>query len=255
MEAKHSGTRVLLYVLLPVLCLSLPACIVGDRTSGRPIYPDNWPALEVKDKCPDISGRYRAISDEAAPLVYERGDNPSAALWLLVAIPLPFGRPDVPALGRRVLPWHLAGVFGSDKEDWDALTAYETAVGAALLRTGLDDEAGWVEVRESTDGGITVQAGLHDQAMVSFALRKERQGLWDYKSHVYTCSNQGLAVAGIYPAPPVENPLGHEPSTNAEFTFYRASDGSLVGIESDSGGVAGGTTLFQKWWRWRRINQ
>ena len=241
-----------LAVLIPVVGLS--GC-AGTWVSSRPIYPDSWPALIAPDSertCPDLSGTYRAVSDEAAPLVYPPGGHPRE-MFMFVS----FGKPKpVPPLGRRLLPWHLAGVFQQRNEDrdvWSGLTRYAAALEADAADSDRKDEAGWAQVRELPDSTVEVRAGLHDQTLLDLVLRKEAQGLWTYKSHIYECEHGGLAVIGGFPPPPVENPTGTSIDVGAKFTFFRAADGSLVALEEAYTGVALGNMVFNKWWMWRRI--
>lgn len=222
----------------------------GTWVSGRPIYPDSWPSLEIGRECPNLSGRYRAISDEAAPLIYKPGDHPREMFFFVT-----YGKPlSAPSLGRRVLPWTLAGVFhGKDQEDWNALTTYADRLEAENLHSGPNDEAGWVEIQEGKERTIEVRAGLDDRTLLKFTLRREDQGLWSYKSHVYECEDNGIAVVGNFPPPPAENPTDQNIAIGAKFTFFQAKDGSLVALEEAYSGVNQGNMAFNKWWRWRRI--
>ena len=157
-----------------------------------------------------------------------------------------FGKPEpVPPLGRRILPWHLAGTFqAKDSRLWNALTHYAAVLG---------DDAGWVRVHELPEGPIEVRAGLRDQTLLDFLIGKEAQGLWAYKSLVYECEDGGLVIAGGFPPPPVENPTGSTHGVGAKCTFFRGADGSLVMLEEQYSGVPQGNMLFSKWWRWRSL--
>ena len=191
------------------------------------------------------------MSDEPAPLLYPPGGHPRE-MFMFVS----YGKPEpVPPLGRRILPWHLAGAFQNrDHDTWKALTHYAANIKADAADSDPTTEAGWVRVQELPDNLIEVRAGLHDQTLLSLVLRKEAQGLWKYRSHVYECKDGGLVVVNNFPPPAVENPAGR-PSTviGAVFTFYRTADGSLVALEEAYTGVSGGNMVFNKWWRWRRI--
>lgn len=238
----------LICLALLILATGASGC-AGTRVSGRPIYPDRWPVLDTGRGCPDLSGKYRALSDEAAPLVYPPGDHPRQSVFLIA-----YGNPEpVPPLGRRILPWHLAGAFSSDQAMWSSLSRYAAAVEADATDPALDGEAGWVEVAALTDGAIEVRAGLHDRTLLNLALSKEAQGLWTIKSHVYDCSEGGLVIVGSFPPPPEENPTGQTNPIGAKFTFFRATDGSIVALEEAYTGVNQGNLVFNKWWRWRRI--
>lgn len=243
-----------------IYCLAVLIIAVGHFgcagvwVSSRPVYPKSWPALVALDAgrtCPDLSGKYRALSDEPAPLVYPPGGHPRK-MFMFVS----YGKTEpVPPLGRRILPWHLAGAFqNGDHDAWNALTRYAANVEANATNSDSKGGAAWVRVQELPDNLIEVCAGLHDQTLLSFVLRKEAQGLWNYKSHVYKCKDGGLVVVGSFPPPTVENP-GGKPSASigAVFTFSRTVDGSLVGLEEAYTGVTGGNMIFNKWWIWRRI--
>jgi hypothetical protein len=190
------------------------------------------------------------VSDEAAPLVYAPGDHPREMFFFVA-----FGKPvPVPPLGRRVLPWHLAGAFdGRDQEDWNALTMYAATLESEAHHSELKDEAGWVEIQEVANGAIDVRAGLHGKTFLNFVLRNEAQSLWTYKSHVYECEDSGIAVVASFPPPPQEDPTGQKGAIGAKFTFFRAADGSLVALEEAYTGVVQGNMFFNKWWRWRPI--
>jgi hypothetical protein len=246
-KAKAEGA--VCYLCLLFLILNLSGC-AGTWVSGRPIYPGSWPALDTERECPNLSGRYRAVSDEAAPLVYTAGDHPREMfLFVTYGKLLP-----VPPLGRRVLPWHLAGAFDSrDQKEWNALTTYADTLKAEAIHSNPKEMGGWVELQEVAESAIEVRAGLHDRTLLNFVLRKKGQGLWTTKSHVYDCKAGGQAVIGSFPPPPEENPTSQKGSIGAKFTFFRATDGSLVALEEAYTGVAQGNMVFKKWWRWRRI--
>ena len=248
-KAKPVGAVRYFCLICLILFINLSGC-AGTWGSGRPIYPGIWPALDTERECPNLSGRYRAMSDEAAPPVYLAGDHPREMFFFVT-----FGKPmPVPPLGRRVLPWHLAGAFsGSDQEEWNALTTYAATLEAEALHSNPKDETGWVEVQEVAERAIEVRAGLHDRTLLKFVLRKEGQSLWTYKSHIYECEEGGIAVVGSFPPPPEENPTNQKGAIGAKFTFFRGKDGSLIALEEAYTGVAQGNMVFNKWWRWRRI--
>ncbi|MBN2568662.1 MAG: hypothetical protein JXB42_04435 [Deltaproteobacteria bacterium] len=248
-KMKGEGAGCFLCLLFLILSINLFGC-AGAWVSGRPIYPRSWPAIDAGRECPNLSGRYRAMSDEAAPLVYEPGDHPQEMFFFInLGKPVP-----VPPLGRRVLPWHLAGAFdGRDQEKWNALTMYAATLEAAVHDSDTKDEVGWVEIQEVANGAIDVRAGLHGKTFLNFVLRNVSQSLWTYKSHVYECEDGGIAIIGNFPPPSQENPTGEKDSIGAKFTFFRATDGSLVALEEAYTGVIQGNMLFNKWWRWRPI--
>ncbi len=165
-----------------------------------------------------------------------------------------YGQPEpVPRLGRRVLPWHLAGAFPTqDVEVWGSLTRYAASLDAEA--TAVDPQTGWVRVLDLHDHRIELSAGLRDQTLLNLSLTQESQGLWTYKSHLYECKDGGLSVVAGFPPPSLENPTGAPTAAiGAWFTFYRATDGSLVALEEANTGVSGGNMVFNKWWRWQRI--
>jgi len=77
--------------------------------------------------------------------------------------------------------------------------------------------------------------------------------LWNYKSHVYECEKDGIAVVSSFPPPPEEKPTQQKGAIGAKFTFFRATDGSFIALEEAYTDVAQGNMVFSKWWRWRRI--
>jgi hypothetical protein len=190
------------------------------------------------------------VSDEAAALVYPPGGHPREMFFFVT-----YGKPEpLRPLGRRILPWHLAGAFHHrDHNVWNALTRYAAILESDPTPSLPKDEAAWVHMKELPDGGIEVRAGFHDHSLLNLVLREESQGLWTYKSHVCECKDGGLVVIGSFPPPRVENPTADPLDVGAKFTFFRATDGSLVGLEEAYTGVPQGNMVFNKWWRWRRI--
>jgi hypothetical protein len=242
------------YLAVLILVAGLSGC-AGTWVSSRPIYPDSWPALVVQDAgrtCPDLSGKYLAVSDEAAPLVYPPGGHPRE-MFMFIS----FGKPvPVPPLGCRLLPWHLAGVFkskDSDRDVYSALTRYAATLEVDYDHCNPKDEAGWVQVQELSNSLIDVHVGIHDQTLINFVLKKESQGLWTYKSQIYECKGGGLSIIGGFPLPLAENPMGSTHDPGAVCTFFRAVDESLVMLEDPYFGPSKQSVVFRKWWRWRRI--
>lgn len=244
--------------------MGLCAC-AGTVKSGRPIYPEDWPAIaEVAPgaRCPDLSGTYQALSDEAPPLVY--AGQPPHKMMLLV----PYGGPvPIPMLGRRVLTWHLAGMraelrgssikAGISYEDyqaqWDALARFAALVEAAAAHPDGSADNGLVKVQWQYEGVIEVDAELRDQTIVSFRLKKYPRGAWwqTYQNASYECRDGGLVIWSYFLPPDVENPAGLS-ENHSTATFYRAVDGSLVMLEESPGSITTEyTSPFQKWWRWQ----
>lgn len=249
---KKHWVLMILVITFSVLTVVLSGC-AGTWVSSRPIYPDSWPALVLMDSgqiCPDISGKYLAVSDEAAPLVYPPGGHPRDMFMFVT-----YGAPKpIPPIGRRVLPWHLAGEFDHKSDVWATLSRYSALLKDYPSNSNRKDDAGWVQVQKLQSDLIEVRAGLHDQMLVLLKLRNEVQGWWTYRSHIYECEDGGLVVYGGFPPPPVENPAGRPSAViGAVFTFYRTVDGSLVALEEAYTGVGRGNMLFNKWWIWRRI--
>ncbi len=228
-----------------IAAFGLSGCIAGTTTSSRPIYPADWPALTSPAPgrtCPDLTGTYRAISEEAAPLVYRLGGGPHD---MFMFIPVGPEEP-APPLGTRLLPWHLAGEFDEGSETWSSLMAF-------AAQPDLGNGAGWVRIRGEPDDALLVAAGLDDQTILQMALSRRRQGLLTYKPGRYKCEGGGVVIYGAFPPPPEENPTGAAYGVGARCTFYRAVDGSLVMLEDAYTGVPQGTMLFKKWWRWRPV--
>jgi len=224
---------------------AISGCIAGTMASSRPVYPADWPALASPSSgrvCPDLTGTYRAVSDEAAPLVYRPGGGPHEMFMFI-----PVG-PDEPAppLGTRLLPWHLAGEFDEGSATWSSLMDY-------AAQPDLGDGAGWVRIHEQPDGALLVVVGLDDETILQMTLSRRRQGLLTYKPRRYKCGGGGVVIYGAFPPPPEENPTGATHGVGARCTFYRATDGSLVMLEDAYTGVHQGTMLFEKWWRWRLV--
>jgi len=166
-----------------------------------------------------------------------------------------YGKPEpLPALGRRLLPWQLAGAFReTDRELWSALNDYASILDANAVCPDANTKAGWVRVDEMPNSTVKVRAGYDGRVLVNLTLRKEAQGLWTYKSGIYECKEGGLVVFGSFPPPQEENPTNQNLDVGAKFTFFRAVDGSLVALEEAYTGVNQGNMVFKKWWRWRRI--
>lgn len=250
-----------------VLSMTLAGC-AGTTKSSRPIYPDDWPALvqpESGRRCPDLSGTYLALSEEAPPSVYPDGGQPSNMILLV-----PYGAPvPMPALGRRVLTWHLAGMradlrgspikAGISFEDydaqWAALADYAALVEADAEQPGGSAGTGLVKVQELGEGVIEIHGDLRDQTVLSFRLKEYRPGPWwqTYQNASYKCQDGALLIDSYFLPPDVENPAGLSENYSTA-NFYRAIDGSLVMLEESPVGITNQyTSPFQKWWRWRTV--
>jgi hypothetical protein len=249
MRRGTGATRIRCFAVL-ILAVGLARC--GIVVSSQPIYPNSWPAMATLDKgqtCPDISGTYLAVSNEAAPLVYPPGGHPREIFMFV-----PVGKPEpVPPLGRRILPWHLAGEFDRKSDLWNTLGRYATTVEADVAYSDQKADTGWVRVQKLPDGLVEIRTGFRDQTLLNLALKKEVQSRWTYKSHIYTCKHGGLVVVGGFSPPPVENPTGATHGVGARCTFFRAVDGSLVMPEKQYFGPPQGNMVFNKWWRWQPI--
>jgi hypothetical protein len=153
------------------------------------------------------------------------------------------------ALGRRHLIWHLCGEFCGGS--WEELAEVAAAIETENIRLGSTNSAGWVRVQEEPAGIIKVSAGLGERTLIHRELVPKPQPLWTYQPNRYQRRAGAVEVRGVFPSPPVENPMGiPNPSMGALCTFYRARDGSLIMLENPYGGVAGGNMESQKWWRW-----
>lgn len=249
-----------------LLSLALSGC-AGTVKSSRAIYPENWPALakpESGRECPDLSGTYLALSDEAPPLVYPAGGQPSRMI-----LSVPYGGPvPLPTLGKRVLTWHLAGMraelrgasikagmsFKDYEAQWDALARYAALVEADAVHPDGGARTGLVRIREMDGGVLEVHAGLHDRNVLSLRVKKYPPRAWTYQNSSYKCRDGGLLITSYFLPPDVENPAGL-PETYSDGTFYRAVDGSLVMLEESSVSITNAyTSPFQKWWRWQPVN-
>lgn len=237
------------------LTIGLSGCGGRINANSRPVYPENWPALEtstVGKICPDISETYRAISEEPAPLVYPPGFHPRQ-LAFLAKNRKPF--PILP-LGRRILPWQLAGIqlYGdyyhqqhdNNQDLWNALERYSEDIEAETVQPGLNKKADWVRVLNLPDNRIEVNAGLHERTAVRFVLKKEFSIFTT--TNLYACKDGGVMIYSGFLRPAVETVEGHNTAyATAFFTFYRTVDGSLVAFEE------GTDWIFGKFWLWRRV--
>ena len=244
------------YLAVLIFAVSASGCgTLGDR----PVYPESWPPLAELDTgsaCPDISGKYRAVSDEPGPLIYPPGRHPREHMFFIpdwVTKP----PPPRPPRGRRILPWVLSGTFQEKSpEDWSALTHYAAALEADSADSLPEDESGWAQVSQLPDGVIEIRAGLHDQTLLKLVIRKEEEPLFTSKSHVYQCHGGLLSTRGSFPPPSVENPYHSTSNVISWFTFYRAVDGSLVMTELQFSGPLRepvNSPHKEEWWHWRRI--
>lgn len=244
----HSQPRTR-FVPVVALALALQGCI-GTMSSSAPYYPDDWPALDIREGCPELSGTYHAVSEAAAPLDYSYLGRPRT-VFTLVLVPVPVGpEVDAPALGRRLLPWHLAGASetspelplypaGSPAGLWAGLEQYTEALGVDLDASGDESGADWVRIRAASEGRLAVTAGRAEAVLLAFASPQPAD-----------CKDGALEIGGGFRSPPIE---GAE-TVYASHHFYPAVDGSLVMLESQSWAERNGRTLsFDKWWRWRRI--
>jgi hypothetical protein len=222
----------------------------GVWTSSPPVYPADWPDLEKPAGCPDLTGRYQAVSEEAAPLTYPERGHPREMVLLVT-----YGeRKPIPELGRRLLPWHLAGAMPRDSDLWSTLEHFSKVLTGEAENLSRNSDSGWVRVRPGSDDRIQVEAGLDGSTLLDFEIIRGRQGYWTLRGRTYDCRGGGLVIAGAFPPPPVENPTAHPEPAAAWHTFHRAVDGSLVMLEDQYVGQPEGTLVFKKWWRWRPID-
>jgi hypothetical protein len=248
--------RIFFHILAALILSNGIVGCAADRVSSIPLYPANWPALVKGGACPDLTGTYRAVSDEVGLLQYPPGGEPRPMVFLLI-VPVPgsgFGDPVPPLLvGRRILPWHIAGAFAeNDPDEWQKLSQYTSALEAESARSGAALAAGWVRIQELSDGRLHITAGIDDCPVLNLDLRKEAQAWAFAQSHRYICKDGGLVVTGSFPPPREENPRGSD-RAHAHFSFFRAEDGSLVMLEDVYAGSQ--AVLFKKWWRWRQIRR
>ena len=240
---------------------ALAACLVGCAgtwTSSDPLYPADWPALVASgdaQTCPDLTGTYRAVSDPAGPLEYPPGGHPREMFMFVT-----FGPPrPVPALGRRILSWQLAGADGpADGDLWSGLERFAAAMRADPAHPDGQDEVGWVRVSAGAAGRFDIDCGIAEDTLLTFVLGPSPapslwEALWFLPAHGYTTVDGAMVIHGAFPASPVESRPGPNRFAGGSFTFHRAVDGSLVMLESLHWAPAGGEVVFRKWWRWRRI--
>ena len=91
----------------------------------------------------------------------------------------------------------------------------------------ISNAAGWVRVQEEPGGIIKVSAGLGERTLLHRELVPKPQPLWSYQPNRYQRRAGAVEVRGVFPTPPVENPMGMpNPAMGAVCTFYRARDGS-----------------------------
>lgn len=238
--------------------VALAACLTGCAgtwVSSEPLYPADWPAPEAStaqgDRA-DLSGTYRALSDPAGPLEYPPGGHPREMFFFVT-----FGPPvPPPRLGRRILPWHLAGCAGpEDQELWSALERFADALEPDAEHPDGREELGWVRLVERGEGTLDVACGVGGETLCSFALEPAPAGsggIWRLPRGS-TLVDGALVVHGAYRVSPLECSPGAERVAAGTFAFRRAVDGSLLMLESPSWAPAGGEVVFRKWWRWRTI--
>lgn len=269
--ANPAGHQVLVAhrgaIAVALLSLVLSGC-AGTVKSSRAIYPENWPALANPGsgrECPDLSGTYLSLSDEAPPLVYPVGGQPSRMI-----LAVPYGGPvPLPTLGKRVLTWHLAGMraelrgasikagisFKDYEVQWDALARYAALVEADAMHADGGAGTGLVKIQEMEGGVLEVHAGIRDRNVLNFRVKKYTPQAWTYQNSSYKCQDGGLLITSYFLPPDVENPAGLS-QAYSDGTFYRAVDGSLVMLEESSVSITNAyTSPFQKWWRWQPVNQ
>jgi hypothetical protein len=239
------SSRIRCCLTIAVASLVISGCIAGTTGSGTPIYPANWPAIVPTSghACPRLTGTYAALSEQAAPLVYRPGGRPQEKFMFV-----PIGPPEpTPALGRRLLPWHLAGEFDETSEIWKQLKQFS-------IQASVDGNAGAVDVRELPDGVIQVRVLVNQQPFLQFDLH-EGQRHWTYAPQRYECRSGALIVHGSFLPPQQENPIGAPGGVAVVNSFYAGVDGSLLMLEVPVGGSVGQDGLFQKWWRWRKEHE
>lgn len=238
------------------MLLGCAVVIAGCGTTGSsvPVYPAGWPALIKSKNAPDLSGTYRAVSDPVGPLVYPRGGRPREIFFFV-----PVGEPERNAtFGRRILPWHLAGLQGSNmQEQWGAIKQFAGEVEPDAEHPEGREEGGWVKVAGQSDGEIRVECGVKGESRGRFVLapagkRPALAGLWS-NPRGYRIEDGGVKVVATFPVPEIERDGGVSALATGSFTFYRAADGSLVMLENLFGAPSTNTLVFQKWWRWRPV--
>ncbi len=243
------------------VALFLPGC-AGTWSSGEPLYPKDWPPIAAAhDRAhPDISGTYRAVSDPVGPMEYAPGDAPREMIFFIS-----YGDPKTPPIvGRRILPWHLIGF--QDEKHAGVLKELE-AFSAALRRDAQhpdgQDDLGWVRLSNATRGEtnvLTMECGVDREPMVTATLiptPKQTPVEWLTKMPGgYRILEDGAyEINSSFPASALEHFPDSNPHAAGTFRFYRTTDGSLVMLESLHYAPAGGEVTFQKWWRWRRVDE
>ena len=239
------------------LVLLLTGC--GATTSSVPVYPADWPALVKTDNSktlPDMSGTYYALSDPIGPLVYPQFGAPVEIFFFV-----PIGAPDIPQLGRRVLPWHLA-VHSSDQQR-ESLARFDAALQKAYAQGGAAAGIGWVRLSRSANGAFDVRCGLDQTTTVSFTLSPASpqsflQSIWSTPDG-YTIEDGAIVTNSVIATSPLERKADSAASLGnaaGHFRFWRAADGSLVMLENlywEYSMPGRGSLVFQKWWRWRPV--
>ncbi len=217
-----------------------------------PLYPSDWPAIVRASKLeepPDLSGTYRAVSEPASPFVYS--SDPSFRPW---GAGDPLRTPYEPQpVGRRLLPAFFCGTGVAMKRERSEVYYFLAELEPDADHPDGREDRGWVRLtRKPATHSYRVEFGVDGLPPHAFEFdpMQTAKGFWaHFDSHTSAAlADGGLGTWATYSLSMLEG-LGW---AAAELTMYRAADGSLVVLE-DAFWANSSQGLFQKWWRWTRI--
>jgi|APFre7841882793_1041355.scaffolds.fasta_scaffold02405_2 hypothetical protein len=251
----RTRTRSLLVFALLVFAPLVAGCD-GIPTSSEPYYPADWPAIvRANDDVEqvDISGTYRVLSEQGAPLIYPSDGQVQSSIALI-----PLGDPEQPPrVGRRALPWYFIG-FINNQTAIEKLGYFLTKLRPNAQHPDGHEDVGWVRIsRKSKDEGYTVEVGIGDEPQFEYQFTPRppegsgpryigfTPGYWPFDG--------GLRCLGPVRVSMDESPNGWPGYASVTATMYRAVDGSLIVLEDPFRATIGGEVNFQKWWRWKPV--
>ena len=249
-----------------VFAIYLASCGVANPA---PKYPEHWaPLVDFKESrgCPDISGKYRVLSESMPEMKFSSGDVP-IELFLIIPIrkDFPYPLPSPSSVSPRFLPAHLfnAVLNQTNQSEWEQLgDLYQKWIPA---QKELRKE--WVvEINLINDERLEIivrdqQNILAQRILTSKFFSENNTGKFD-------CNRFGLEIDGAYVNNLSRYDYYKNPSfinkpprdwelTGGCFYFKKGEDGSLVMLERGGSyyNSCDSSWGWDTWWKWPIIEK